>query len=315
MKTYPTTMMATAHVRPGKSEAFVAWQARHTAVISKFPGFISSDIIPADDGDSREWTVIVNFEEKEEFLSWESSAERNAVMGEVSALLEGGGFTDTHIIEGERQQQGTTATEVIFSKVRKGQGDGYREWAARIQAAQARFPGYRGAYLQPPARDEEGHWMTIIRYDTPAHLNAWMSSPERAELIKESEAFIESEELLRFSSAFPGWVPLDPTTGEAPANWKTAMLVLLGLFPIVVLELKYLTPVLNAFHLNVSLATFIGNVISVALTSFVTMPLFVRWFRWWLLPQKNRARASWLGSALICLIYAIEVFVLWWLFV
>ena len=44
--------------------------------------------------------------------------------------------------------------------------DRYREWAARIQAAQAKYSGYRGMYLQPPAGGGDGHWTSILRYDS-----------------------------------------------------------------------------------------------------------------------------------------------------
>ena len=67
-------------------------------------------------------------------------------------------------------------------------------------------------------------------------------------------------------------------TGKGPPNWKTAMLVLLGLFPVVMLELKFLSPKLSLLGIHASLATFIGNSISVAVTSFFTMPWCVRWF-------------------------------------
>jgi hypothetical protein len=33
-------------------------------------------------------------------------------------------------------------------------------------------------------------------------------------------------------------------------------------------------------------ATFVANSISVFGTTFVTMPLCIRWFGWWLLPEK-----------------------------
>ena len=71
-----------------------------------------------------------------------------------------------------------------------------------------------------------------------------MNAPERKALLSETREFIESEELMRLATAFPGWVPIDPMTGEGPPNWKTAMLVLLGLFPIVMLEMKFLSPIL-----------------------------------------------------------------------
>ena len=67
-----------------------------------------------------------------------------------------------------------------------------------------------------------------------------MNAPERKALLSETREFIESEELMRLATAFPGWVPIDPLTGEGPPNWKTAMLVLLGLFPIVMLRETFL---------------------------------------------------------------------------
>ena len=119
-----------------------------------------------------------------------------------------------------------------------------------------------------------------------------MAAPERAELLKESKAFIESEELMRLATSFPGWVPINPLTGKGPPDWKTALLVLLGLFPVVMLELRFLSPVLKGLGLHASLATFIGNALSVAATSFIAMPLFVRWFGWWLFPADTSTGAQ-----------------------
>src|SRR5262249_22955773 len=122
-----------------------------------------------------------------------------------------------------------TVTQVIFSQIKPGMEDRYREWAARMQQAQSRYPGYRGTYLQPPSTGGS-HWITMLRYATTEQLNAWLAAPERAALLRESRAFIEGEELLRLTPSFPGWVPLDPATGQGPPNWKTALLVLLGLY-------------------------------------------------------------------------------------
>ncbi len=200
---------------------------------------------------------------------------------EGATLFEGGAITEQVQTHEGTEGSATNVTEVIFSKIKPGMEDRYREWAVRIQAAQAKYPGYRGMFLQPPP-ENGGLWTTIIRFDKVAQLEAWMNAPERKELLAESKAFIEHEQLTRLATSFPGWVPVDPVTGEGPPNWKTALLVLLGLFPVVMLELRFLSPVLTVLGLHASLATFIGNSISVALTSFITMPLFVRWFGWWL---------------------------------
>lgn len=304
-------LIATARLHPGSESEFAAWQARHSSVISQFPGFVSTDMIPPPGGKPEvPWTIIVTFESGDALSAWQRSPERGAILGEVVPLLAGGDFGET--VSGDASVPGADVTEVIFSKVKPGMGDRYREWAARIQAAQAKYPGYRGMYLQPPAGGQDGHWTSILRYDTAEHLEAWMNAPERRALLKETREFLESEELMRLATAFPGWVPIDPMTGEGPPNWKAAMLVLLGLFPIVMLEMKFLSPVISGLGLHSSLGTFIGNAISVALTSFFTMPWCVGWFGWWLFPKGPDAAAlTARGVGIISLLYAVEVAVLW----
>jgi uncharacterized protein len=107
-------------------------------------------------------------------------------------------------------------------------------------------------------------------------------------------------------------VPINPATGKGPPNWKTALLVTLGLFPIVMLEMRFLSPILASMGLHSSLAIFIGNCISVAGTTFVTMPLFIRWFGWWLFTDKKTP--AWItpaGVGLLTVLFAIEVGALW----
>jgi hypothetical protein len=305
----PAVVIATAKVRPGSEDAFAAWKGRHDAVLAKFPGFISSDIMPPD-GHSDMWTIVLNFKSDAEAHTWQQSKERATLVGELLPLVTGGDLGEVMKKEAQDSTQpGTNVTQVILSQVRPGMEDAYREWAARIQRAQSKYPGYRGMYLQPPANNG-GHWTTLLRFDTAEHLESWLAAPERAKLLQESKAFIEKEELMRLATSFPGWVPINPLTGKGPPNWKTALLVLLGLYPIVVLELRFLNPLLRG--LNSSLATFIGNTLSVAGTSFVTMPLFVRGFSWWLfVDNKSPKWTTPAGVVLLVALFAIEVAFFW----
>jgi antibiotic biosynthesis monooxygenase (ABM) superfamily enzyme len=305
-------LIATAKVRADKDAEFVEWKARHDQIVGKFPGFVSSDMMPTGGRGDREWTIILTFRTREDAMNWQQSKERAGIVGEGLALFDGGSIGEVGSIEESREAAGVDVTEVIFSKIRAGMEDRYREWSARIQAAQAKYPGYKGMFLQPPDV-AGGMWTTIIRFDSAAHLEGWMNAPERKELLRESKEFIEQEQLTRLATSFPGWVPVDPVTGKGPPNWKTAMLVLLGLFPIVMLEMKFLGYVLGPLGVaNRSLATFIGNAISVALTSFVTMPLFVRWFGWWLFLRDSSPKNTTLRGILILVaLFAVEVAVLW----
>ncbi len=182
------------------------------------------------------------------------------------------------------------------------EGARQRTWlaeAGRRRVARRKGSRYPYARLCPP------HGATIRGPHQLARRSARDCS-------QKSKAFIESEELMRLATAFPGWVPIDPMTGKGPPNWKTAMLVLLGLFPVVMLEMRFLSPILSALGIHASLATFIGNSISVAVTSFFTMPWCVRWFGWWLFPEKGlEKRLTTNGLAILGLLYAVEIIALW----
>ena len=305
----PAIIIATAKVRPGMDAEFTAWKAHHDLVIGKFPGFVSSDIIPPTRPDSNEWTIILNFRSNEDLVVWQKSKERAEIIAEGVPLFEGGNFREVVQIRESGDRPDSDVTEVIFSKIKPGKEDTYREWAARMQSAQAKYPGYKGTYLQPP--DEKGgFWTTIMRFDSASHLEGWMNAPERKEMLNESKAFIEHEQLTRLATSFPGWFPTDPKTGQGPPKYKAGMLVLLGLFPIVMLEARFLNPQIAG--LNPSLAMFIGNVLSCAATTYLTMPLFVKALKWWILPEPDAPKSvHWKGALLVVALYVVSVAIFW----
>lgn len=301
----PAVLIATAKIRPGCEDDFAAWKGRHDAAVAAFPGFNSSDIMPPGEQDDA-WTILLNFDSKEHLTAWQQSAVRAGMLAELAPLLIGGDLGEVmHAESAGTAQPGTTVTQVIFSQIKPGMETSYREWAARMQQAQARYPGYRGMYLQPPAHGGT-HWITMLRFATGEQLNAWLAAPERAAMLDEARAFVQDEELLRLATSFPGWVRIDPETGKGPPDWKTALLVLLGLYPIVAVELLFVNPLLAG--LAPALGIFVGNVLSVAATSFVTMPLLVRSFDWWLFAgTKPTGRATVTGLAILAVVFACEI--------
>ncbi|MGE5259423.1 MAG: antibiotic biosynthesis monooxygenase, partial [Actinomycetota bacterium] len=183
-----------------------------------------------------------------------------------------------------------------------------RAWAERIQKLQATFPGYIGSFVQPPQHNETG-WTTVLRFDSAANLDRWLKSKQRAAMVEESEDMVAGFHAQRVDTSFPGWVPNDPATGKPPSIWKTAALVLLTLFPIVMMEIRFLNPHLRA--LNPALGTFIGNAVSVALTTWPLMPIAIWAFNAWLYPE-NKPRWLVLSMpAILVACYALEIALLW----
>jgi antibiotic biosynthesis monooxygenase (ABM) superfamily enzyme len=84
------------------------------------------------------------------------------------------------------------------------------------------------------------------------------------------------------------------------------MLVLLVLFPIVMIELRFLGPLTSG--LRPALGTFIGNATSVALLTWPLMPLTIRGLNWWLLAAEERARwINPIGAVLLAVAYIAEI--------
>jgi antibiotic biosynthesis monooxygenase (ABM) superfamily enzyme len=295
-------LLAKFQLRPDAENPFAEWQARALTRAAGFEGFLNSEITPS--GQGLAWNVLLRFADSARLEAWRKSETWHRLLEDAAPLLAEKSSIEVEVKEGEG---GRGVVEVIITKVKPGKEAAYREWETRIQQAQSKFPGYRGSYVQPPITGELG-WTTLMRFDTAKQLDTWLKSPERAALVKEAESLVDYAHLQRMGTSFPGWFPTDPKTGKGPPNWKAGMLVLLGLFPIVMFETRFLK-----LPVNPSLGMFIGNSISVAMTTYLTMPLFIKVLHWWLFPKSDASKVAVnaAGAALVFLLYAISVAALW----
>lgn len=307
--TAPAKLVSAAHIRPAAKEAFVEWGGRVNEALHAFPGYMGREVIPPQVDGVDQWVFVTHFDSLPHLNAWHTSTIRAQLIEEAKPLLEDGVITELAGNAASQYHVENSVTEVIIEQVKPGKEEAYRAWSNRVQQAQAKLPGYQGGYTQPPGPGTS-EWMTLMRFSTVEDLNRWMNSPERTKLIREASGLVAKAFLHRVNASFPGWAPTDPATGQSPPNWKTTMLVLLGLYPIVSLEIAYMMAQLSG--LRPAFADFIGNAISVALVAFGTMPLLVRWMGWWLFPNPERARQLTIaGTALIVAIYAIEIAIFW----
>jgi len=273
---------------------------------SEQPGFLNGEIMPPEHVEVHEWLLIQRFRTPEQTESWRGSTQRQEATKALSASLPGVTCTDDVSSSAPR---GNVVTAIV-TDVKPGKESAYKEWETKVQAAQTNAPGYRGAYLQPPILGaKHAQWTTLLRFDSPNSLEKWFDSEPRHKLVDEGNGLVKKVDFLKITGSFPGWFPSD-ASGEAIPNWKGAMLVLLGLFPIVMCEIKWLAPVLS--FLNPAVSSIISLALSVSGTSFVTMPLFIPPFKWWLLPGPDAPSSVHVkGAALVLCLYAVEVAILW----
>ncbi len=305
-----TTLTSLVKVRPEMNTQFMAWQEKMNSTIAKFPGFVSLEMLPQSTKNESMWMNIQRFRTYKDLEAWRLSEERRLLLTEVKPYL----FGDISEVIQDKKLQACpqdSVTEVFVTSLKPGKHEAYRKWASKIQQIESQFPGYQGVYMQAPSDEEKnGDWITILRFDTPEHLDAWLNSNKRQEILKESESLVEVLQSHRIS-AFAGWFgDISKQAGETMAVWKQTMLILLVLFPIVMLEMKFLNPLLKGW--NLSLATFIGNAISVSLVSWPMIPLTIKCLGWWLVPGKDRLiQKTILGILIVVGLYFVEIVCLW----
>jgi uncharacterized protein len=299
-------LLVRLRLRDGADGAFSSWHARMMTAAAEVPGFISAEVNAPTEPESREWSVVQHFRTVQQMNAWRTSLESRSLFEQAKELVTP---TDPEALREEPQTQlwaGNVVTEVVTTYVRPGRDNEYKEWARKIHIAEAQFHGYRGGFIQPPATARQHYWTTLVRFATPEQLDAWLNSSVRRDLLREQEQMVSSWEQHRLPGAFAGWFPNDPATGNSPKSWKQSLLVVLMLFPIVMLEAKFLNPRLAS--LNASEGTFIGNVISVFALTWPFMPLIIWAMKWWLLPERDAPR--WItpvGTALVLMLFAVEI--------
>jgi antibiotic biosynthesis monooxygenase (ABM) superfamily enzyme len=295
-------------LRPSVEAGFSSWHAKMSVAPANVNGFVNAEVNAPAPGEF-EWRIVQRFRSLDDLRAWRASELHDRLLREASELADG---TDALAVREDEIAEGVAdgvVTEVITTYVKPGKDREYQEWAEQVHQREAQFPGYRGGSLQPPSSERQGYWTSLVRFATPEQLDVWLNSDERRELLSQHEKLVQSWEHHRLPSSFSGWFPADAATNESPKSWKQSMLVVLMLFPVVMLEIRFLSPWLQG--LSTSPATFIGNVISVSLLSWPLMPLVIRAMKWWLLPGSNGSKwTNPSGIAILLGLYAIEIAVL-----
>ncbi len=303
----PATIVIQTRVRPGQHEAYADWQGRMRKLASRQPGFLDSEVLPPIPGEQDDWVIVENFARSQDAVAWLQTDERSQMRRELKPML---AWDDSiNILIGDEQppRADTTVTAVITSRVVQGREKEFLEWHERIGRAQAGFPGYLGAELQPPIDGVNTDWVTLLRFDNGEHLRAWLDSPECAALKAEGEPYMERSEYRMARSSFESWFPNDTVNGKPPPSWKLSAIVMLVLYPVIMVIRMFIFPHIIA-PLGLGPTTFVTSILSVAATGFVLIPLASRALRWWLVPPPGKERRNtWIGIAGILVAYALSV--------
>lgn len=86
----PVTAVASFRVRPGAEHRYREAHQRLADELSRFPGFVRSELFPPVEGVQDETVLAFSFEDRAHLDAWLGSAEREERLAEIDPLLDGG---------------------------------------------------------------------------------------------------------------------------------------------------------------------------------------------------------------------------------
>lgn len=285
---------------PSNPERFSRWVAAYEACARHSLGYVGAR--ESVQGSRLDWAVEVAFDSADRLDAWLDGPERQAVLSDGEAQGYWRCASDLILVEGE-PPPGNVG--IFLHSVAAGSESEFTAAQGDLTRSSSAFPGYQGTAVFPA--DATGQWMSVLRFRTAQQLAAWVGSGERQEALprlrgKLTRDFAE----LPHNAPFGSTIRIDQGHTRITPGWKTAMLVLLCLYPTVMVLSTWLSPVLSHLGVGQSLSVFVGNVISIALLQWVLVPAVSRPFGRWLDPIDGASgRISLAGATVIAIAYGV----------
>lgn len=289
-----TTVFLSFH-RAGEASDFAAFAERVGADAAQVPGFLGWQLSVLD-SPLLEWAIAVTFREEASVHDW---------LDRARALLTGDGYLRSGIeliIDGSPRTPGVV---VVKESVESGREEAFLQTALRLAELERAQPGYDGSSVFPPGGILLS-WASVVRFRTEAQLDAWLASPELLSTLPELRGHLSEEAKVAKATTFGSTIRVTDGQAAVTPEWKTALAILLVLYPTVMLLAKFVGPWLGSVAPQPWLATFINLAISIVLLTWVLMPLTARFLGRWLDPVEGAGtKVSLLGAAGVCAGYLV----------
>ncbi|MCZ7533094.1 MAG: antibiotic biosynthesis monooxygenase [Acidimicrobiia bacterium] len=269
------TVIVSRTVLPEREEEFSMWVTRLITAAYQSPGYVSAGIERPNSTHPDEWLVVYRFESGPSLDAWLASTAREELLAEGASLFEGeaieqivagvSGQDEVRVVSNYRLRPGAEIEHIVFHQ--------------RLLDTLNNFNGFIRGEILDAVPGVQPDTVVTLTFDTKKNLMAWIESDERVAAIADLETLTEGDLTTSIVGGFAGWFPISDSA-EAIPKWKQGVVVLLALYPTVVFTsylARWFWPDLNLF-----VAIFIGNVISVAILTWVLMPAITSKLAGWL---------------------------------
>ncbi|WP_110802307.1 antibiotic biosynthesis monooxygenase [Mycolicibacterium iranicum] len=289
--------------RSADGSGFAAWARQLLDSARVVDGHLSGQVSTVDDP-RLDHAVAVTFSEAAAMHAWLDGPQRAEVL---AAGQERGFWRSSGDIVISADGPASPGVGVFRHTVAAGKEPQFLATQARLSAAAVSLAGHEGTALLPA--DAPGEWISMVRYRTGPQLSEWMRSTERAEALQGLRSTL-SRDFSVVSNTTPFATTVRVENGQAlmTPNWKSAMLVLLVLYPTVMLLSRFLGPALNDLGAQPWLSLWVSQIVSVIAMQWWLMPVASKPFRRWLDPVDGAgARITAVGAVVIVAVYAVTL--------
>lgn len=177
------------------------------------------------------------------------------------------------------------ATLVVRHRVKAGHENDYEVWLRRIIGTASRYLGHMGIDVIRSRHEGLALFTCVLRFSCTLHLQAWLDSSDRQELVAEVRPLLADGDQVEVSQAHEFWF-VPPTDQPQPPRWKQACVTFLVILPLSLLvpllwqPLFLALPPLGGYLASNALIT----LSIVLLVVYLFMPLATRLFSRWLNP-------------------------------
>jgi hypothetical protein len=127
-------------------------------------------------------------------------------------------------------------------------------------------------------------YTVIIRFDTVAHLKAWMDSGDRRRLIAQVQPLLVGADDYVIRSGLDFWFTPSGAKVKVPVRWKQYLVTWSAIYPLALGVPWLVGPVLRGLGVpaSVPLTTLVVTAVVVFLMVYVVMPRYTRLVQKWL---------------------------------
>jgi len=272
----PTVVVA-RRVLSGCEDEFRAWDRRIRVAASQCPGFLASDLQPPNLSHPGEWVTVYSFDSVPRLDAWLVSEQRAQLMEEVGSLLDG--EAKEQRIAGMRTAP-EPVTLVLSQTIAPSDREEFLAMHDDAVDRLRQFRGFLGSELLPPVEGVQEELVIVASFASRSDLDRWLESDSRREWLGMIDGLVEGDRTLNVVGGFGGWFPSQATDTGGPKRWKQAVAVFIALFPTVLL-ITLIRGVI-APDMNVVVAIFVGNVLSILALTYLLMPPLTRRLSGWL---------------------------------